>query len=104
MTDLEMWNLVTGFISATLVLPLVQQPRWSVSARAALTFAYCMVVGLVSAYLTGQLDGVHDLRDAVSSVLLLLVATIATYKGFAKPVGIAPAIESATSSRPRHLE
>lgn len=99
MTDVQMWDLVVGFVSATLVLPLLQQPRWSSGARAGVTFAFCLVVGVVTAYLNGELDGVQDFRAGVSSVLWLLVATISVYHGFAKPVGIAPAIESATSRR-----
>lgn len=97
MTDLQMWELIVGFLSATFVLPVIQQPRWSVGTRAFVTFLYSIVVGLVTAYLTGAFDGVRDLRTAVSSVLFMLVTAIASYHGFAKPVGIAPAIEGATS-------
>lgn len=95
-----MWELIVGFVSATLVLPVIQQPQWTDRARAATTFGYSVVVGLVTAYLAGGFAGVHDLRTAVSSVLLLLVTAIASYKGFAKPMRIAPAIEQATSPTP----
>lgn len=97
MTDLQMWELVVGFLSATFVLPAVQQPRWSAKVRAAVTFGYCVVVGLVTAYLTGAFAGVHDLRAGVSAVLFMLVTAVASYHGFAKPTGVAPAIERATS-------
>jgi len=103
MNDLQMWTLVVGFLSATFVLPIIQQPRWSPQIRSVVTFIYSIIVGIGTAYLTGAFDGVHDLRTGVSSVLLLLVVAIASYKGFAKPVGIAPAIEDATSIGPtRH--
>ncbi len=100
MSDLQMWELIVGFISATFILPVIQQPTWAQKTRAAVTFAYSVVAGLVTAYLTGAFDGVHDVRAGVSAVLFMLVTSIASYKGFAKPVGVAPAIENATSPPP----
>lgn len=97
MTDTQMWELIVGFLSATFFLPIIQQPDWSPRLRSAVTFGYAVVVGLVTAYLTGGFEGVHDLRSAVTSVLTLLVTSIAVYEGFAKKTGIAPAIEKATS-------
>lgn len=99
-TDLAMWNLIVGFISATFVLPVIQQPTWSAGRRAGVTFAYSVVVGLGVAFFTGAFDQVHDVRAGVTSVLLTLVAAVATYKGFAQPSGVAPAIEEATSPHP----
>jgi hypothetical protein len=89
-----MWELVVGFLSATFVLPVIQQPRWSQGTRALVTFLYSVVVGLATAYLSGGFDGVHT---GVTGVLTMLVTAVATYKGFAKPIGLAPAIEHATS-------
>jgi len=98
--NLTMWNLITGFLSATVVLPIIQQPRWSTNTRAVITFVYSIVVGLVTAYFTGAFNSVHDAQTGITSVLLTLVAVISSYKGFAKPTGIAPTIESATSPGP----
>ena len=97
MNDLEMWNLIVGFLSATFVLPVIQQPGWSDRRRSAVTFIYSIVVGLGVAFFTGAFDAVNDVRAGVTSVLLTLVAAIASYRGFAKPVGVAPVIEQATS-------
>ncbi len=97
MSDLQMWTLVVGFLSATFVLPVIQQPRWSTRLRAAVTFLYSVVVGLGTAYLTGSFSGVHDVRTGVSAVLFTLITAIASYRGFAQPTGIAPTIEAATS-------
>ncbi len=97
MSDLQMWQLIVAFISATFVLPVLQQPRWTAATRAVVTFLYSIVVGLVTAYLEGSLTTIRDFRTGVSSVLLFLVAAVASYKGFAKPIQIAPAIERATS-------
>jgi len=96
-SDLAMWNLIVGFVSATFVLPVIQQPRWTDARRATVTFLYSIVVGLGIAYFTGAFDKVNDVRAGVTSVLLTLVAAIASYRGFAKPTGVAPAIEAATS-------
>jgi hypothetical protein len=97
MNDLTMWNLIVGFISATFVLPIIQQPTWTAGVRAAVTFIYSIVIGLGTALFTGAFDSVHDVRTGVTSVLLTLIAAISSYKGFAKPTGVAGAIESATS-------
>jgi hypothetical protein len=96
-TDLAMWEVIVGFISATFILPIIQQPSWTEKVRSLVTFAYSIVVGLVTAYLTGGFDNVTDPRTAASAVLLMLITAISTYKGFAKPTGIAPAIEEHTS-------
>jgi NhaP-type Na+/H+ or K+/H+ antiporter len=98
--DLATWNLVVGFLSATFVIPIIQQPRWSSSTRAAVTFVYSIIVGLATAYFSGAYHYLADGPAAVSSILTTLVAAIATYKGFAQPSGIAPMIEAATSPDP----
>ncbi len=100
MPDLQMWELIIGFLSATFVLPIIQQPRWRAGTRAIVTFVYCVVAGLVTAYLNGAFSAVSDLRTGVSAVLFMLVTAIASYKGFAQPTQIAPAIERATSPGP----
>lgn len=99
MNDLTMWNLIVGFLSATFVLPVIQQPRWSTATRAAVTFVYCIGVGVGVAYFTGAFDHVASVRAGISSVLATLIAAIASYKGFAQPTGVAGAIEDATSPR-----
>jgi len=98
--DLAMWNLIVGFISATVILPLIQQPTWTARTRAAVTFVYSVVAGLGTAYFTGAFDHFTDVRAGISSVLFTLVAAIGSYKGFAQPTGIAPALEAATSPGP----
>lgn len=100
MSDLMMWDLIVGFLSATFVLPVIQQPAWSSARRAAVTFVYSVLVGLGIAYFTGAFANLGDVKSAVTSVLVTLVAAIATYKGFAGPTGIARTIEGATSPHP----
>jgi hypothetical protein len=96
-----MWDLVVGFIAATFLLPIVQQPHFSSRVRALITFVFCIVAGWITAWLNGAFDAFHgwaDVRAAASSMLLVLVAAITSYKGFSQPTGIAPAIERATST------
>lgn len=100
MDNLAMWNLIVGFLSATFVLPVIQQPTWTSSLRAVVTFGYSIVVGVGTAYLTGAFAHLNDVHAAVASVLFTLVTAIASYKGFAQPTGLAAAIESATSPDP----
>lgn len=100
MSNLHMWELIVGFVSATFVLPVIQQPTWTAKRRSLVTFAYCIAAGLGTAYLTGAFDGANDASTAVSAVLFMLVSAVSMYKGFSKPTGIAPAIEDATSPDP----
>ncbi len=97
MSDTEVWSLVVGFVSATFILPLVQQPRWPDRTRAVVTFVWCLLAGLGTAYLTGAFQGAADGRAWLGAFLHVFVAAIGTYRGFAKPTGLAPALEAATS-------
>lgn len=93
MDNLALWSLVIGFISSTFIIPIIQQPRWSSAMRALITFGYSIVVGAGNAYFNGD----FNLKDIASSVLVILVSSIAIYKGFAQPTGIAKAIEEKTA-------
>ncbi len=97
MSDTEMWSLAAGFLSATFILPVIQQPRWPSSLRALVTLVWCALVAAVSVYLAGGFLGVHDVRSWAGAALGVFVGAITGYKGFAQPIGIAPAIERATS-------
>jgi hypothetical protein len=104
MSTIDMWNLIVGFLSATFVLPLIQRPetQWSKRRRSVVTVGYCLIVGAGTTWITGGLDQdwAHDVRAAATAVLLVFVSAIATYRGFAKPSGLAAAIENATSPTP----
>lgn len=103
-SDTENWALVVGFISATFVLPVLQQPTFTARTRSLVTFGWSILTGLGTAWVTGAFGGVHDVRAAVTTILLVLVAAISTYHGFARPTGIAPAIEATTSPVPVAVE
>ena len=92
MTDLMMWSLVVGFFMPP-VQAVIQQTNWSSRVRSGVNFLACLVAGAGVAFFQGDFTG----RRFVGSALLVLVTTIAVYKGTWKPTGIAPAIEEATS-------
>jgi hypothetical protein len=92
LTDLAMWSLLVGFFLPPAVA-IVQQPGWSDRFRAVVTFLICCIAGAGTAYFSDQFDG----RPVVSSILLILVTTLGTFRGFWKPTRVAPAIEYATS-------
>lgn len=92
MNDLTMWSLLVGTL-LPLVVSVVQQPRWPDWLRALVTVAICIAVGAGTAFLEGNLTG----RTWLSSALVVLVAALATYKGFWKQTGVTDKIESQTS-------
>lgn len=92
MSNLEMWALVVGFFLPN-VVALVVQSGWSQRLQAVAAFVVCGVAAAGTAYFQGDLTG----RRFVEAGLVILVTTIATYKGFWKPTGVAPAIETKTN-------
>ena len=92
MSDLVMWSLILGFVSP-LIIAVIQQPKFHEGARAIITFLYCVVVGVGTAFFEGRLTG----QRAITSVLIVLVSAITTYRGLWRPTGAAPAVEAATS-------
>jgi hypothetical protein len=92
MSNLEMWSLLVGFF-LPLVIAAIQRASWSNPVRAAVAFVSCVVAGLGTVWLAGN----FNTKDIVSSILVVLVTALATYKGLWKPSGVGPQIESATS-------
>lgn len=93
MDNLVMWSLIVGFLLPNLVAVL-QRPTFSKPLRTGIMAAVSIVGGAATAYFSGDFNGV----DITTSVLVTGVAAITFYKGFWQPSGVAPAIESATSS------
>lgn len=86
-------NGVIAFVSATFVLPIIQQPKWSAKTRSLVTFLYSLLIGALTAWASGDFDP----ANVAASVLSVFTIAIAAYKGFAQPSGIAGSIENATS-------
>lgn len=91
--DVDMWNLIIGFVSATFIIPLLQRPSFPKWARSLITVVWSVITGVATVAFAGDLD----FTNVLHSVGLVFIAAIATYHGFAGPTGIAPAIENATS-------
>ena len=91
-TDAQMWALIVGF-GLPLLVAVIQQPRWSNPIRVAMSVATAIVAGAGTAYFSGEFTG----RGIVSCVLVVLVASIATYQNLWKPTKIAPLIEAKTT-------
>lgn len=87
-----MYELLVGFFLPP-ALALVMQPGWSDRLRSAVAFVLCLLAGAGVAYFQGDLTG----KRLASGGLIVLVTAMATYRNFWKPVGIAPAVEKASS-------
>ena len=92
-TALQKWEIITAFL-LPLILSFVMQQGWSDALKSLAMFFVSMGVTLMQMYLRGELT---NWTDPVSTVLLVVAMTIAFYKGFWKPTGVAGKIESATT-------
>lgn len=92
MSNLEMWALIVGFF-LPVVLSVLIQSHWSTQVQAVFAFVACAVAGAGTAYFQGDLTG----KRFVEAGLVILVTSIATYKGFWHPTKVAPAIEEKTT-------
>lgn len=97
MSNLQMWALIVGFL-LPLGISVVQQQHWPNGLRAVVGFILCLVAA--SGQVLIQLDS-WNWRVWIQSVLLIFVTAIATYHAFWKQTGVAPAIESSTSTPPK---
>ena len=99
MENLEMWNLVIGFL-LPLAIAVPQQAKWSDAVRATVAFGICALAAVGTCYFSDEFTG----KALVTSALTILVAAISTYKMFWKPIGIAPKIEVATSPKEQEVD
>lgn len=93
MGDLGKWSMLVGAFLPPLIA-VIQQPKWSDTARAVTTVLVCIIVGGVTTEIE---HGLHFDEHLRTSVLSMLIAAQATYQSFWKPVKVAPKIEAATS-------
>lgn len=96
-SNLVMWGLIVGFLMPPL-LAIVQQPGWSASVRSIVMFAAAIVAGLGTVYFNGGLD-LSSPDRVITTVLVVMVTAISTYKGLWQTTGIAPKIEATTSPK-----
>lgn len=92
--DTASWALLAGVVTP-LITSVVQQPRWTARVRTLVGVAAAVVIGVLTLLANGALN---DGPQTVLSMLALVVVTsAAAYKNLWVPVGVAPAIEHATS-------
>jgi hypothetical protein len=92
--NLAQWDLIVGFF-LPLVTAVVIRQAWSPTYKAVANFVLSIVAAAGVVYFQGNL-ATGNLNALVSSVLIVLVASIATYHGLFRPTRIAPAIEAKT--------
>ena len=88
MTDQKMWTIVVSFFLPWIIAVVVKQ-GWTAVVKGWISFGMCLAVALGDAFFSGALTG----RGIVSSLLLVVVVCVTSYKGLWKPTGIAEAIE-----------
>lgn len=100
--DTVTWGLIAGAVTP-LLTAVVQQPRfkWSSRTRALVGAGISIVVGLLTCLANGDLH-VSEGQTILSTIAVVLVTSISTYKGLWKPTGVAGGIESATSAPPKN--
>jgi surface polysaccharide O-acyltransferase-like enzyme len=86
----QYWAIVTGFFLPPLI-SVIQKSTWSQRLQAMVMFVVALIATLLQPWLYGQLD---NFTDPAAAIILVLVTTIASYKGLWKPSGISPAIEA----------
>jgi uncharacterized membrane protein len=96
-SNLVMWGLVVGFLMPPL-LAIVQQPGWSTGLRSVVMFVASLIAGAGTVYFTGDFD-ISNPDKIITTVLVVMVTAISTYKGLWQTTNIAPKIEAATSPK-----
>ena len=92
LTDADIWSLLVGAGMPPIVALLIRV-RWQPWQKAVTAAAVSIAGGGVTAWLGGYMHGM----TAVRCVLVVLLSTLAFYRLWWRPSGIAPAIEKATS-------
>jgi len=96
-SNVLMWAGIVGFFLPVL-LAIVQQPGWSQPLRAIVMFVASILAAIGTVYFT---DSEAFTRDRlITTVLVVMVTAIATYKGLWQPTTVAPKVEAATSRKP----
>jgi hypothetical protein len=91
--DTVSWGLLLGVLTP-IATSIVQQPRWSSSVRAVIGAIVSVIVGVVTVLASGDIS---DTSTLLQTVAVTLVAAWSSYRGFWKPTGVAPVLETKTS-------
>ncbi len=92
MSSLEMWSLIVGFF-LPLAIASIMRKNWTEPLRATVAFIACVAAAMGIVWFSGQFDA----KDISTSILLVVVTSIATFKGFWQKTGVTTTIESLTN-------
>jgi hypothetical protein len=95
LTDLDLWSALVGIGMPPLVAVAISS-RWQPWQRALVAAALCMLAGVGTTWIAGDLAGVTPVR----AVLLVAMAAFGSYSTWWKGSGITQKIEEATTPRP----
>ncbi|QWY81935.1 membrane protein [Arthrobacter phage Sicarius2] len=90
--ELALWSMLVGFFSPP-VIAVIQQSRWSARAQSIVAFVFYLIVGAV----TALLSGVFTTASLVTAVLVIFVTAANSYRELWKKTGVTGKIETATS-------
>lgn len=95
LTDLDLWSALVG-VGMPPVVALAVSSRWQPWQRAVTAAALCVLAGVATTWIAGDLAGVTPVR----AVLLTATAAFGSYSTWWKGSGITKKIEESTSPRP----
>lgn len=89
-TDAALFAIIVGFFQP-IVLNLILQSGWSNRLQAVVAFLFSILTGALTAFFAGAFTGL----GIITTILLVSVVSISSYKGFWQK--ITPELKSATS-------
>lgn len=90
--DLALWSMLVGFFSP-LFISALKSSRWSARTQSIVAFAFYVLVGAVTAWLSGIFSTV----SLMTAVLLIFVTGATSYRDLWKKTGVTGKIEAVTS-------
>ena len=92
MSNLQIASAFVGIVMP-LVVSLINQTHWRPQIKGLVAVLVSLVASLLTSWISGDLTG----KSFATSFIIVLGATITTYRVFWKPTGIADSIEKATT-------
>ena len=92
MSNIELSSAFVGLL-VPLIVSFVNQTHWKSQVKGLVAIVVSLVAAVVTSWAAGDLHG----RSLATSFLIVLGATLTTYRVFWKPTGIADSVESATT-------
>jgi hypothetical protein len=97
-TDVQLWASIVGFL-VPIVTAVIIRRGWSQPVQAVANFIVAAIAAAGTQYFEGNLD-TSNVDGFVRTLMVVFVASIASYYGFMKPTGVAPKVEAATGGDP----